>query len=182
VLADAQIRLPETADDADRVELAEREAFLARFKVNKEKAKSPNVVERDLGRRALIAEFREIIEGIVLQVDRTLTIHLRADTAGYRVVYILGREGIQGAQVRLPEGTTGFIGRSVLAAMMPPVRLRSKSAPEVDEEAFRRPNFDRLLERSRMVYTTDGDWQVFIPDPMQMAEVVVVAERTLRPE
>jgi DNA invertase Pin-like site-specific DNA recombinase len=179
---DIEIRLRDTAYDADRVDIAEREAFLARFRVKKDRAKSANVVERDLGRRALIAEFREMIERIVLQADRTLTIHLKVNTVGFRIVYILGREGIQGAQVRLPEGTTGFIGRSVLAALIPPVKIRSVSAPEVDQEAFRRPNFDRLLELIRVVYIVDGDWQVFIPDPMQMAEVVLIAEQTSRPQ
>jgi len=38
-----------------------------------------------------------------------------------------------------------------------------------------------LMKRIQVVHSLDGDWQAITADPMQMAEIVGRAERTLGP-
>jgi DNA invertase Pin-like site-specific DNA recombinase len=115
----------ETYDDERevyRLRLVDRETFLARIPVLGVNAESSDTERRDPARRALIAGFRRFIEGVVLHPNRTLTIHMQPDAAGYRIVYIVDSDGIQGAQVKAPEGTTGLIDRTVLVGLVRPVR------------------------------------------------------------
>ena len=163
----------------DRFE--DRKAFLVRFKAITASAEATDTQERDLGRRALIAELRTLIEGVVLHPNRTMTIHLKPDAAGCRVVCVVGRDGIQGIQLKMPEGTTGFIGPSILGGLVRPVKNGAHTPIRADDQPWRPHGLDGLLKRIRIIDSPDGDWQAVVPDPMQMAEVVVPAERALGP-
>jgi hypothetical protein len=158
---------------------ADRQVFLARFKAITTSAEATDTQERDLGRRALIAELRTIIEGVVLHPDRTMTIHLKPGAAGCGVVCVVGREGIQGIQLKMPEGTTGFIGPSILGGLVRPVKNGANAPIRADDQPWRPRGLDGLLKRIRIIDSPDGDWQAVVPDPLQMAEVVVRAERAL---
>jgi DNA invertase Pin-like site-specific DNA recombinase len=160
-----------------RIELLDREAFFARFPTLTVAAESADSEHRDPARRVLIAGFRRFIDGVVLHPDRSLTVHMRLDPAGHRVVYIIDRDGIQGAQVKAPEGKTGFIDRYVLTGLVRPV----KRGPAVRaKEALWQPSDpDHVIKRIRLVDSPDGDWHALAADPMQIAEIVGRAERTL---
>jgi hypothetical protein len=167
------------AQELHRAKPADREAFLARFKAITASAEATETHERDLGRRALIAELRTLIEGVVLHSNRTMTIHLKPNAAGCRVVCVVGRDGIQGIQLKMPEGTTGFIGPSVLGGLVAPVKSGANTPTRADDQPWRPHSLDELLKRIRIVDSPDGDWQAVVTDPMQMADVVVCAERVL---
>jgi len=107
----------------------------------------------------------------VLQSGLTITIHVRPDAAGRRVVYIVGREGLRGAQVKSPDGTTGFVDRSVLIGAV------SKAALSRGEQQMAA---NQVLRSARLVCSAEGDWQIAVPDPMQMVDVVATAESVLR--
>ena len=165
-----------------RLELLDRDAFFQRLPALAVGAESTEAEQRDPARRALIAAFRRFIEGVVLHSDRSLTIHMQPDPEGYRVVYIVDRDGIQGAQVKAPEGKTGFIDRYVLTGLVRPVRGGFKTAAGKKEEPLWRPcDGNVLMKRIQVVHSLDGDWQAITADPMQMAEIVGRAERTLGP-
>jgi hypothetical protein len=102
---------------AYRLRLAEWEDFVARFKAMKASAASTDRNEREFGRRALIVEFRRLIDGVVLHANRVLTIHMAADGGVCRVVCALDRNGLSGVQLKMPEGATGFIERSVIEVL-----------------------------------------------------------------
>jgi DNA invertase Pin-like site-specific DNA recombinase len=168
--------------EAHRIEVIDREAFFARLPALRSSAGSSEAEERDSARRALIVEFRRLIAAVVLHSNRTLTIHMRPDAAGYHVVYILDYDGIQGAQVRAPYGTTGLIDRSVLVGLVRPVRSGANTrSGAYAESVWQSSNLDELIKRTRIVHSQDGDWQAMAPDPMQIAQVIGRAEQALGP-
>jgi DNA invertase Pin-like site-specific DNA recombinase len=173
----------ETYDDERevyRLRLVDRETFLARIPALRVSAESSDTERRDPARRALIAGFRRFIEGVVLHPNRTLTIHMQPDAAGYRIVYIVDSDGIQGAQVKAPEDTTGLIDRTVLVGLVRPVRRGINTlAGTKDELAWRACSVEELVKRVRLVHSPDGDWHAMAADPMQMAEIVGRAEKRL---
>ena len=165
-----------------RIELLERSAFFRQFPILTAGAESTKIEQRDPARRALIAGFRRFIEGVVLHANRSLTIHMQPDPAGYRVVYVVDYDGIKGAQVKAPEGKTGFIDRSVLTLLVRPVRRGANTSAGARDEPLWQPcDLKLLIKRIRLVDSPDGDWHAMASDPMQMAEVVGRAERTLGP-
>jgi len=164
-----------------RIELLERKAFFRRFPLLAADAEHADAEQRDPARRALIAGLRRFIEGVVLHADRSLTIHMQPDPEGYRVVYILDSDGIQGAQVRAPEGKTGIVSRSVLIGLVRPVRPGYNTSNVTKEPSWEACDLDLLLKRIRLVHSPDGDWHALTADPLQMAEIVGRAERTLGP-
>jgi hypothetical protein len=171
-------------DDYDqelrRIELMDREAFFSRIPILGASAESSDTEQRDPARKALIAGFRRFVEGVVLHANRTLTIHMQAGSDGCRIVYIVDRDGIQGAQVKAPSGRTGFIDRSVVAGLVRPVTRGANTATSAREEPMWQPcHLDALLKRIRLVQSPDGDWHAMAADPMQMAAMVGRAEQTL---
>jgi hypothetical protein len=106
---------------------------------------------------------------------------MQPDPDGYRVVYILDSDGIQGAQVRAPEGKTGVVSRSVLIGLVRPVRHGHKTSNVRTEPFWQACDLDLLLKRIRLVHSPDGDWHAMAADPLQIAEVVGRAERSLGP-
>jgi DNA invertase Pin-like site-specific DNA recombinase len=166
--------------ESQRVERAERKTFLARFKIARTGAESSDIQERDLSRRALVSEFRRLIDGVVMHPERTLTIHFKPDTAGVRIVYILDRDGILGIQLQAPDGMTGFIDRSLLWNFVRPVRNGANTPVDPDDDRlWRSRNISHLLKHARIVTSSDGDWQAAASDPMQMTDVVMRAEKAL---
>jgi DNA invertase Pin-like site-specific DNA recombinase len=158
-----------------------REELFARFGADKAKAESEEIIERDLARRSLIEALRQIIDGVVLHVNRTLTIHTKPDFIGCRVTYLLTAAGLQGVQLRVPEGATGFIDRSAVAGLVRPVRNGCKTPIRADDNPWQPQSLDDVWSRLHVLPTPDGDWQATAADPMQMAEVVARAERALAP-
>jgi hypothetical protein len=113
-------------------------------------------------------------------IPTELTIHMQLDAAGYRIVYIVDSDGIQGAQVKAPEDTTGLIDRTVLVGLVRPVRRGINTlAGTKDELAWRACSVEELVKRVRLVHSPDGDWHAMAADPMQMAEIVGRAEKRL---
>jgi hypothetical protein len=107
-----------------------------------------------------------------------LTIHTRPDFTGCRATYLLTAAGLQGIQLRMPEGATGFIDRSAVAGLVRPVTSGCK-APEADDDLWQPQSLDDVWSRLHVLPTPDGDWQATAADPMQMAEVAARAERAL---
>jgi hypothetical protein len=61
-----------------------------------------------------------------------------------------------------------------------PVKCGSNTSINLDEErVWQSRNLGELLKRTRIVHSSDGDWQAVASDPMQMAEIVVRAEQAL---
>ena len=108
---------------------------------------------------------------------------MRPDPAGYRVVYIVDRGGIKGAQVKAPQGETGFIERSALSTLVQPVVSGAKTLTGARNEPRWQPcKLDDLLECIQVVRSPNGDWQAIAANPMQMANIVGRAEETLGPK
>lgn len=124
----------QTSKESQRMDRAERKAFLARFKIAKAGAESPDLKERDLNRRALVSEFRRLIDGVVMHAERTMTIHFKPDLAGIRVVYVLDRDGILGIQRKAPNGTTAWIDRSLLWTFVRPARSGANTPIDPDDQ------------------------------------------------
>jgi DNA invertase Pin-like site-specific DNA recombinase len=158
-----------------------RDELFARFAADKAKAESEEVIERDLARRSLVDTLRQIVDGVVLQVNRTLTIHTKPDFTGCRATYLLTAAGLQGVQLRMPEGATGFIDRSAVTGLVWPVRSGCKTPAQADDEPWQPQSLDEVWSRLHVLPTPDGDWQATAADPMQMAEVAARAERALAP-
>ena len=177
----AAVREDHTLVKSQRVERAERKAFLARFKAARSSADSSDLDERDLSRRVLVSDFRRLIDGVVMHAERTLTVHFKSDSAGMRIVYILDRDGILGIQLKALDGTTGFIDRSLLWNLVRPVKSGAKTPIDPDDERlWQSRDIGQLLRRARIVTSSDGDWQAVASHPLQMARVVVRAEQALR--
>jgi DNA invertase Pin-like site-specific DNA recombinase len=173
-------QLNDAQQQAHRIELAERKAFLERFKATKRLAQSTDMGERELSRHMLIVELRKVVEGAVLHPDRTLTLHMKPDALGRCAVYVLDHQGIQGVQITAPHGTTGFINRPVLLGLVQPVNNRGQNTGKIDGEGEWRPDdLVELLERVRIVYSPEGDWQAVALDPMQVSQVVLDAKKAL---
>ena len=158
-----------------------RDELFAHFGADKAKAESEEVIERDMARRSLIDTLRQVIDGVVLHVNRTLTIHTKPDLTGCRATYLLTAADLQGIQLRVPEGATGFIDRSAVAGLVRPVRSGCKTPGQADDEPWKAQSLDDAWSRLHVLPAPDGDWQATAADPMQMAEVVARAERALAP-
>lgn len=151
---------------------AEHETALIRFKEIKLRVSAEDEEERDYARRSLVLEIRRLVDGVVLHSNHLLTIHMRPDPLGHRVVYVVSRDGLQGVQIKSPVGITGFIDRAVFAEIV-------GSAMAAGGVGRGPVNADELLQRACILRSADGDWQVVVPDPMRMADLVARAERTL---
>jgi DNA invertase Pin-like site-specific DNA recombinase len=147
---------------------AAQEAIPSHFKTLTAKAVAPDVTERTLARRELIALFRKLIQAVVLHPGREVTVHLQPDNTGCRIVFAMGRDGILGVHVKMPEGTTGFIDRSVLVHASHSATL-GREATLVEQAA----------SRTQVVLEANGDWRAVAVPTVQIAELVTVGERKL---
>lgn len=161
-----------------RDDLINQQAFLERFRSIKPGAQSANLFQRDAARKALVAEFRTFIQGVVLQPDYILTIHVKHDFSQYRVAYILGRDGLSGAQVKLPEGVTGLIGQAILAEIVPPTKCK-RAIPAGSDGPEQMGDSDDLLARIQVTRNSAGDWQAGLHHPQKLAKIVNVSEAAL---
>jgi len=142
---------------------------------------SSDIQERHLARRALVDEFRSLFEGVVLHVNRVVTLHMKPDALGCRVVYASGHDGVQGIQVEAATGTTGFIGSAILAGIVRPVRSGLGKKGGANEPPWHPCSLGDLFKRIQINHSPNGDWQAVAHDSMQMADVIARAEHALRP-
>ena len=178
----AEHHTSQTAHDGGRPEDGHHhDQLIARFGANKAKAESEEVLERDLARRSLVEVLRHIIDGVVLHANRTVTIHAKPDLTGCRATYLLTAAGLQGIQLRMPEGAIGLIDRSAVAGLVRPSINGCKTPVQADEKSWQPQSLQDVWSRIRLLPTPDGDWQATAADPMQMAEVAARAERALAP-
>lgn len=150
------------------------------FRQAKARAQSPETQERHFGRGALAAELRKLIKGVVLHEHRSLTIHARPDLLGCQVVYLLGPRGFDGIRIKRPEGRAGFVSASVFQGVMRPVKLR-RVGPRgtTDPPMWDTLDLSRLLARTHIVHSPNGDWHALAIEPMQIRNVAAHGENTL---
>jgi len=168
------------SEQADREqELVERSAFVTRFKAARAMIGSTDILVQHLARRTLVNEFRGLFEGVVLHVDRIVTLHLKADIGGCHSVYAIGSDGLRGIQVKAADGRTGFIDPAVLNGLVRPVSSGGKTPAAMNKELWRPCDLDHLVESVRITHSPNGDWQAAAHDPTQMSAVIADAERAL---
>ena len=151
-----EIELIEAQQEARRTEPHERQAFRTRFNLAKARIGAADLNERIEGRAALVAEFRRLIEGVVLHPNRSVTLHTKPDAPNNGTTYLINAEGLEGVHIRLADGRTGFIGSSLL--------LDRLLKPDT------RPSNSRQKSRN---------WQTVAVAPMPVAEIVSDAQRVL---
>jgi len=166
--------LVEREAELQQTGIANRKRFSERFKAAKASAHSPNIEERYLGRAALTAECRRVIEGVVLHEHRIATIHMKPDAAGCQIVYLLDPYGLHGVQVTGRDGTIGFIGPAAL------LNFEETFTKTSDRHAPRRSRrLAKLLECIPVAQTPSGDWRTKAPHVDQMPAIVARAGRLL---
>lgn len=143
--------------------------FLPRFEIAKSSLGASELREVHLARGIIVAELRRLLEGVVLDNDRIITIHMKGDTLGYRAVYELRPEGLQGAHVKIVDGSIGFIEADVLKNI-----VSILSSPQETNVSL-----DALLHSLQIIRLSNGNWKAVMPGPFQMAEIVSRAEKVL---
>lgn len=153
------------------------ERFLARYLVAKTRVGSQSLPERLEARGVLVEELRALFEGVVLHPNRVLTLHMKPNSTGCRIAFVIGYEGVRGIQVKTPEGTVGFVDAALLTPFIRPVGSgMTKRAPAVWSPG----DVEDVLYRTQILYAENGDWEAVVHDPTQMTDMVALAELTLR--
>jgi hypothetical protein len=76
-------------------------------------------------------------------------------------VWLIGRDGLRGIQVKAPAGRTGFIDQSVLRGLVAEECNLGDTGASVNGLA----NLESVLERTRIIDLPHGDWQAVAPAP-----------------
>lgn len=151
-----------------------------RFRNAKERAQSSDLQERHFGRAALAAALRELVKGVVLHDDRSLTVHAKTDLIECQIVYLINPQGFQGIRISLPEGRTGFVSGSVFQGVMRPVQLRRRGpAGTTDPPLWDSLDVAALIARLHIIRSPNGDWHAVTREPMQMKNIAQHGENTL---
>jgi DNA invertase Pin-like site-specific DNA recombinase len=150
------------------------------FRQAKERALFPDKRERHLGRAALAAELRSLIEGIVLHEDRSLTVHANPELLGCEITLMLSPQGFEGIRIKLPEGQTGFISASVFQGAMRPLRLRRRGPRgTTDPPLWDALDGPSLLQRTHIIHSPNGDWHAMTLKPALIDDIAQRGENTL---
>lgn len=155
-----------------------RDGFLARLEASKGVLASSGLPTAPQLRARLLIDVRRIIEGVVLHPDRILTLHMKPDAAGCRIVFVLGPEGLRGIQMKAEAGKVGFIDRSVCEGFVLPIR-NGVSSVGADKKPWQPRSVDEAVEQASVIHSAQGDWQAIIHDPVQAIDVIARAENVL---
>jgi DNA invertase Pin-like site-specific DNA recombinase len=176
VASRADMSLEERSDLAG--DLSQEQVF-SRFRTARALMRSPQLPEAVEVRLRLLSEVRRFCEGVVLDTNRIATPHMNAETDGCKITLIVGTDGLRGIQLRTETGEIGFITGGVGASLVRPTQS-GISKTGADELPWQPEPLKGVLDRVRIVFSSGGDWQAVVHDPMQMADIVARADVTLR--
>lgn len=152
-----------------------RESF-ARFRAAKEQAHSPELQERYLSRAVLVAELRKLIDVVILHEHRVMSIHMKRDASGHRVVYVFDPYGIHGVHVEGCDGTMMCITTAALLAFQDTFSPRTQPPGRY----ARRPRkLAGLLKSIPVTKSPSGDWRTIAPKEAELPGIVARAERLM---
>jgi DNA invertase Pin-like site-specific DNA recombinase len=160
--------LAEAREQVGRDAKEERKGFLARFWAAKKLIESDDPKESRNGRVRLATEFNRLIQGIVLHPaeyrspTRVVSVHLKPDVDGYKIVYAFIPQTLVGLRVMAPNGTTAFLPPSVLSRIRSSIE-HPENADDLTLSELRKRSLRGTIN-IRMVKKGKGNFQGVLLD------------------